>query len=321
MLNPALFEKNSLELVSTRKGYGEGVLEAGKQDENVVVLTADLKVSTYSHLFAEAFPERFFDVGVAEQNMAGIAAGLALSGKVPFMASYGVFSPGRNWEQVRVSICYSDANVKVVGSHGGLSVGADGATHQALEDIALVRCLPGMTVVVPCDYFEAKKATLALAQMKGPAYLRLARAKTPVLTKEKDTFEIGKAQVWQKGADILFIACGPILYEVILAARELETRGKSCGIINCATVKPLDEKTILKEVEGLAENGGMVVTVEDHQRIGGLGSAIAELLGEHAPVKMKILGVDDRFGESGSYEELLAKYGLNAKGIVEVVLS
>jgi len=304
---------SKLEKTATRDGYGDGVVEAGKEDEDVVVLTADLTDSTRSNKFEEAFPERFIEVGVAEQNMAGIAAGLALSGKVPFVASYATFNPGRNLDQIRTSVCYSKANVKIVGAHAGLSVGPDGATHQALEDIAIMRVLPNMTVLSPADYQEAKKATIAAAEHKGPVYIRTAREKTAAFTTEKTPFEIGKALVLMEGKDLTIISTGPILYEALKAAQELTfKRGITCEVINLSTIKPLDEETILKSVEKTRK----VVTVEEHQMYGGLGGAISELLSQKLPVPVKIIGIEDSFGESGKYDELWEKYGIDSQNIV-----
>jgi len=304
---------SKLDEIPTRNGYGEGVVEAGKADENVVVLCADLTESTRSEDFSKKFPKRFFQMGVAEQNMAGVAAGLALNGKVPFIASYAVFSPGRNWDQIRVSICYSEANVKIVGAHAGLSVGPDGATHQALEDIALMRVLPNMTVLNPCDYEEALKATVAAAKHKGPVYIRLAREGTPVFTTKDTPFEIGKAETFMEGRDITIFSTGPILYEAMKAAKELEEKHKiSCEVVNVSTIKPLDTKTIL----AAARKTRKVVTVEEHQENGGLGGAVAELLSQEFPVEMKIIGVKDTFGESGDPKELWEKYGISMHNIV-----
>jgi transketolase len=301
-----------LDQIPTRDGYGDGATEAAEKDSNVVVLTGDLTESTRSQTFKERFPEKFIEVGVAEQNMAGIAAGMALSGKTPFIASYATFNPGRNWDQVRVSICYSKANVKIIGAHAGLSVGPDGATHQALEDIAITRVLPNLIVLSPCDYIEAKKATITAAKHKGPVYIRLARDKTPVFTTDKTKFEIGKATTLMEGGDITIIGTGPILYEALLAAKELkDNRNITCEVINVSSIKPLDEETIIKA----AKKTGRVVTVEEHQKAGGLGSAVAELLAQKAPVPMKLLGIDDNFGESGKYSELLEKFGLSAHHI------
>jgi transketolase len=307
---------SKLEMTATRDGYGDGVVEAGKENEDVIVLAADLTDSTRSNKFEEAFNERFIEVGVAEQNMAGIAAGLALSGKIPFIASYATFNPGRNWEQIRVSVCYSNANVKVVGAHAGLSVGPDGATHQALEDIAITRVLPNMTVLCPADYQEAKKATIAAAKHKGPIYLRTAREATAAFTTEKTPFEIGKAQILMEGKDLTIISAGPILYEAMKAAQELKLkRDITCDVINLSTIKPLDEKTILESVSKTRK----VVTVEEHQINGGIGGAISELLSQKLPVPMKIIGVEDTFGESGKYNELWEKYGIDSQNIMNEI--
>lgn len=302
-----------IKLEPTRNGYGDGVVLAGKSDPNVVVLCADLTESTRSEDFKKQFPERFIEVGVAEQNMAGISAGLAIGGKVPFMASYATFSPGRNWDQIRVSICYSENNVKIIGAHAGLSVGPDGATHQALEDIAITRVLPNLVVISPCDYEEAKKATIAAAKYVGPVYIRLAREKTPVFTTPQTPFEIGKANILMEGRDITLISTGPIVYETLKASQELKLKyGISCEVINVSTIKPLDEKTILNS----ARKTGKVVTVEEHQIYGGLGGAVAELLSQKLPTPMKIMGIENTFGESGQYIELLEKYGISDNHIV-----
>ncbi len=315
-LNPKLFDEKNIEREPTRNGYGRGLVEAGKRDENVVVLCCDLKDSTRSKMFEDKYPDRFVEVGVAEQNMAGIAAGMSFAGKVPFISSYAVFSPGRNWDQIRVSVCYSNANVKIAGAHSGISVGPDGATHQALEDIAITRVLPNMTVVVPCDSIETEKATVALAKAKGPAYLRFAREKTPVITTKKTPFKIGRAEILREGKDISIIACGPLLYEALVAAEYLYKKHKiDCEVINSHTIKPLDKKTILKSVK----KTGRVLTVEEHQVTGGMGSAVAEFLSSEYPVHIEMIGVEDRFGESGTPDELLDKYGLNKQAIIEKV--
>ncbi len=307
-LNKDIFT-SKLDKVATREGYGDGVVEIAKQNNNVVVLCADLTQSTKSEKFKKVFPNRFFEMGVAEQNMAGVAAGLALSGKVPFMSSYATFSPGRNWDQIRVSICYSEANVKIVGAHAGLSVGPDGATHQALEDVAITRVLPNIVILNPCDYEQARKATIEAVKYKGPVYLRLAREATPVFTSEKYPFEIGKANVLMEGKDVTLISSGPILYEALKAARELSLRyGIGCDVIDLSTIKPLDEKTIIDS----ARKTGRVITLEEHQVIGGSGSAVAELLSQQLPTPMMFLGVKDSFGESGHFDELWEKYGINA---------
>lgn len=296
-----------------RAGFGRGLLAAGQRDKNVVALCADLTESTKMDAFANAFPERFVEIGVAEQNLATVAAGLALAGKQPFIASYAAFSPGRNWEQIRTTICLNDTNVKIVGSHAGVSVGADGATHQMLEDIALMRVLPNMRVVVPCDSVEAEKATLALAASPGPAYLRLARDKTPVVTTPETPFTLGKAQVLRAGKDMTLVACGPMVYQALVAAETLARAGVEAEVINCAVIKPLDSVTILAS----ARRTGKVITVEEAQAAGGLGGAVAELLSEHEPLPLARIGIADQFGQSGAPNELLEHYGLTAKHIVE----
>lgn len=308
--------QDAAQFVSNREGFGDGIVEIANELSNVVALTADLTESTGLTKFEEKYPERFVQVGVAEQNLAGIAAGMALAGKIPFMTSYGVFSPGRNWDQIRVSICYSNANVKIVGSHGGLATGKDGATHQALEDIALTRVLPNMIVIVPCDYIEAKKATIAAARVNSPVYIRLCREKTPIITNDQPYFEIGKANIIKEGKDITIIGSGPILAEGLKAAEKLNKDGVSCEVINCHTIKPIDSQTIIKS----AKKTGKVITIEDHQVTGGLGSAVSELLSENLPTKVHRVGMRDKFGESGSYEELLSKYNMDANSIKEAIL-
>ncbi len=313
-LSKEIFRKN-IKRVPIRVGYGEGLLEAGKKDKNIVALCCDLTESTKTSFFKNTFPDRFVEVGVAEQNMAGLAAGMALgAGKIPFISSYAVFSPGLNWSQIRVSICYSNANVKIIGAHAGISVGPDGATHQALEDLAITRVLPRMVVVVPCDSIEARKATMAVAKHKGPCYVRLAREATPVITSEKTPFKIGKAHVYREGKDITVIACGPLVYEALVASEKIK-KNISCEVINCSTIKPLDKKTILKSVK----KTGRVVTVEEHQITGGLFGAVAEMLASEYPVPVTGVGMPDCFGESGRPEELLEKWGMNCKGIIKTI--
>lgn len=309
-----LFGKN-IEQVPTRNGYGEGVVEAGQKDPNVMVLCCDLTDSTRSAAFKEKFPQRFVEVGVAEQNLVGLAVGMALEGKVPFCSSYAVFNPGRNWDQVRVSVCYNQANVKIVGAHAGISVGPDGATHQALEDIAITRCLPHMTVIVPCDYLETKKATIEAAKLKGPVYLRFAREKTPVFTTAKTPFKIGKAEVFKEGKDVTIIGCGPLVYVALQAAEELRKQKIDAEVINCHTIKPIDVKTIVQS----AKKTGKVVTIEEHQIYGGLGGAVAEVLSQNHPVPLQIIGMPDSFGESGEPQQLLDKYGMNVAEIIKRV--
>ena len=313
-LNPKIGH-DDIEQIPTRNGYGEGLLELGELDENVVVLTADLAESTRAEAFGKKYPERFIECGVAEQNMMGIAAGLALYGKVPFVSSYAVFSPGRSWDQLRVSVCYSKANVKVAGAHTGISVGPDGATHQALEDIAITRVLPNLTVVVPCDSIETKKATVALGQKEGPAYFRFGREKTPVMTTIETPFVVGKAEIFKEGDDVAIIGSGPVLYNALLAAMELEKQGISCMVVNNHTIKPIDIDTIV----GVALHCGAVVTVEEHQVMGGCGSAVAEVLALHQPVPMEMVGMQNTFGESGKPQELIEKYGMDVKAVIEAV--
>lgn len=302
-------------LEPTRKGFGRGLVAAGEKNLQVVALSADLTDSTQIALFAEKFPERFIEVGIAEQNLVTVASGLAAMGKVPFTSSYAAFSPGRNWEQIRTTICLNDRNVKIVGSHAGLYTGPDGATHQMLEDIALMRTMPNMVVVVPCDSVEAEKATLAIAADTRPAYIRLARDKSPVLSTAQTPFEIGKAYVYESGEDVTIIATGVMTYHALVAAEKLFKDGVSAEVIHVPTIKPLDSATIIKSIR----KTGAVVTVEEAQINGGLGSAIAELAGEECPVPLHRLGVKDRFGESGKPEELLEHFGLTAKHIALAV--
>jgi transketolase len=294
-----------------RKGFGRGLLAAGKLDENVVAACADLTDSTQMNLFKEAFPDRFVEIGVAEQNLVTVGSGLAAMGKVPFVSSYAAFSPGRNWEQIRTTICLNDRPVKIIGSHAGVSVGPDGATHQMLEDIGLMRVLPNMVVIVPGDSLEAEKATLAMARDGRPNYLRLAREATPIITTEKTPFEIGKAYVYTPGHDITIVATGTMTYQALVAAEILFKDGIDAEVVHCPTIKPLDSVTILKSVQ----KTGRVISVEEGQIVGGLGSAVAELLSEECPVSLKRIGVRDHFGESGKPEELLEHFGLTAKHI------
>ena len=316
-LNQNLFEED-VEKVPLRQGYGDGLLEAGKENENIVALCADLTGSTKTNIFADEFPERFVQVGIGEQSMASVAAGMAAMGKIPFIASYAMFSPGRNWEQIRTTICYNNSNVKIAGCHAGVSVGPDGGTHQAIEDIAIIRVIPRMTVVVPCDSIEAKKATIAGLKMTGPFYIRLAREGTPVITTEDTPFEIGKAQVfWSPDGnpDVSVIACGSLVYNAILAAKKAEEDGIKVEVVNNHTIKPMDEKVITES----AKRAGAVVTVEEHQAMGGMGSAVAEVLAKNNPVPIEFVGVNDRFGESGEPEELIEKFGLGADSILEAI--
>lgn len=297
---------------ATRKGFGRGLLKAGQTQDEVVALCADLTESTQMNLFAEAFPDRFVEMGVAEQNLVTVGSGMAAMGKIPFVSSYAAFSPGRNWEQIRTTIALNNQPVKIVGSHAGVSVGPDGATHQMLEDIALMRALPNMIVIVPGDSLEAERATLALAADKDhPAYLRLAREATPIISTPRTPFEIGKAYVYTHGTDITVVSTGTMTYEALLAAEMLFKDGVDVEVIHVPTIKPLDAVTILKSVR----KTGLVVTAEEGQINGGLGGAIAELLGEEHPVPLKRIGVRDRFGESGTPKELFELMGLTAKHI------
>jgi transketolase len=299
----------------TRKGFGEGLLEAGKNDSEIVALSADLVESTQVEPFAKEFPDRFVEMGVAEQNLVTVASGMAAIGKKPFVTSYASFSPGRNWEQIRTTICLNDRPVRVVGCHSGVSVGPDGATHQMLEDIALMRALPNMIVVVPADSLQAKKATEELAKIDKPSYLRLTREKTAVFTSENSEFKIGKAEVLKEGDDLTIVACGPLVYEALKAARELNNIGKSVEVINCHTIKPIDSKTIIKS----AKKNGLVFTLEEAQTTAGLGGAVSELLSEHQPTKIIRLGVRDRFGQSGTISELWKEYQLDSASVVKSV--
>jgi len=315
-LSPEIFNKD-IKQVPTRDGFGEGLMMAGEFDPNVVVLCADITESTRASLFRDKFPGRFIEVGVAEPNMAGIAVGLALSGKIPFIASYATFSPGRNWEQIRTFIAYSNANVNIAGAHAGISVGPDGATHQATEDIAIMRVLPKMRVFVPCDAIETKKATVTAAKIWGPDYIRFARDKTPVFTTEETPFIPGKAEIfWESSKPkCLIIGAGPLLYNALVAARDLGKEGISTIVLNSHTLKPLDEKIIIE----LAKKCRAVVTVEEHQVSAGLGGAVAEVLAKHCPTPMEFIGMQDTFGESGSPAQLIEKYGMGIKDIKEAV--
>lgn len=313
-LNPKLFD-NDIEQVPIRTGFGEGLVDAARADERVVGLCCDLTESTKMDAFAKEFPTRFFEMGVMEQSMASTAAGMAAMGKVPFMSSYAMFSPGRNWEQIRTTICYNDRSVKIAGSHAGVSVGPDGGTHQALEDIALTRVIPRMVVITPCDSIEARKATLAAAKTNSPTYIRLAREKTPIITTADTPFEIGKAQIFYKpekaSINVGIIACGSLVHNAIMAARALEDEGIGAVVMNIGTVKPLDREAVIT----LAKECGAIVTVEEHQVVGGMGSAVAEVLAVEYPTKMAFVGVQDVFGQSGTPEELIRHYGMDKEGI------
>ena len=312
-LNPKIFDED-VETAPTRDGYGTGIVLAGDRNGQVVALSADLTESTRTDAFAKKFPERFVEVGVAEQGMATVAAGLAESGKIPFIASYATFSPGRNWEQIRTTAAYNHANVKIAGHHAGISVGPDGATHQAIEDIATMRVIPRMQVIVPCDAIEAEKATLAAAHLFGPVYLRFGREKTPVITTSETPFTPGRALVlWEsKKPQVAIFGAGALLHNALLAARELERMKIGSVVINLHTVKPLDQEAVVK----YAKLAGSVVTVEEHNVLGGVGSAVAEVLARRLPTPQEFVGMQDVFGESGKPDELIAKYGMDMPAIL-----
>ncbi len=326
-LNPKLFDAD-VEQIPIRKGFGEGLLKAAEIDKRIVGLCADLTESTQMLSFKEKFPNRFVEIGVAEQNLVTVASGMAAMGKIPFVSSYAVFSPGRNWEQIRTTVCYNNRPVKIAGSHAGISVGPDGGSHQALEDMAITRVLPRMVVLSPCDAIEARKATMAAAKTDSPTYIRLAREKTPVITTEDSPFEIGKAQILfegkkqapasrlskegKKGHDSVgIIATGALVFKALKVAQKLDAEGKHVIVMNLATIKPLDEDAIIK----LAHETNAIVTVEEHQIRGGMGSAVAECLAAHFPVPIEFIGVNDQFGQTGKPDELLEHYGMGEKDI------
>ena len=329
-LNPKLFDAN-VELQPIRKGYGEGLVKAAEQDSRVVGLCADLTESTHMVAFKEKFPTRFIEIGIAEQNLAGVASGMAAMGKIPFITSYAMFSPGRNWEQIRTTIAYNNQPVKIAGSHAGVSVGPDGGTHQAIEDIAITRVMPRMVVISPCDAIEARKATLAAAKTDDPTYIRLAREKTAIITTEDTPFEIGKAQIYfdsRIGAatvpmnkklaaaqanmlDVGIIATGALVYRAIKAAERLSREGKRVAVMNLATIKPFDADAVIR----LAHDACALVTVEEHQIAGGMGSAVAECVAAHHPVPIEFVGVHDLFGQSGTPDELIKLYGMDEQAI------
>lgn len=315
-LSDKALDLTTVEQLPTRKGYGEGLLAIGEQDKRVVALCADLTESTQTHLFAQKFPERFIEMGVAEQNLAAVAAGLAAYGKIPFIASYAMFSPGRNWEQIRTTAGYNNTPVKIVGAHAGVSVGPDGATHQAIEDIAIMRVIANMTVVYPCDAIEGKKATMASVGIDGPVYLRFAREKTPVFTTLETPFQIGRAEVlWESDGkpDVAIVACGPLVHKALLAAAELEKSGTKVRVINNHTIKPMDVETIT----AAARDAGAIVTVEEHQVQGGMGSAVAEVLAKTHPIPIEFIGVQTQFGQTGQPDELLKHFHMDVPDIIE----
>lgn len=316
-LNQKLFDKE-IELVPIRKGFGEGLLILGEENKDVVGLCADLTDSTYMNLFRKKFPERFVEIGVAEQNLATVASGMSAMGKIPFISSYATFSPGRNWEQIRTTICYNNRKVIVVGSHGGVSVGPDGGSHQALEDLAIMRVLPNMTVISPCDYIEAKKATIASLKYPGPIYIRLAREKTEVVTTEETPFEIGKAEVFyeqEEKSDVTIIVTGAFVFRALNVAKKLEENGIKVEVVNIHTIKPLDENVLLEK----AKKSGAFVTVEEHQVVGGLGSAVSEFISKNHPLPIEFIGVQNKFGQTGRPEELISFFGMDEVSIEKAV--
>jgi transketolase len=305
-----------LKLVPTRNGFGEGLIEAGSRSRDVLGICADLSESTRFEGFKKAYPEQYIEIGVSEQMLVAMAGGLAAVGKIPWIASYAMFNPGRSWEQVRTIMALNETNVKIAGAHAGVSVGPDGATHQAIEDIAIMRVIPHMTVVVPCDSVQTKKAAIALSEMWGPVYLRFGREKSAVITTDETPFEIGKAQILREGNDVAIIACGILVYNALIAADRLSAQhGIECRVVNNHTVKPMDEVAIVDA----ARSCGAIVTVEEHQRQAGMGSRVAEILAQHHPVPIEFIGVDDRFGQSGDPFELVEYYGMGADSIAEAV--
>lgn len=317
-LNENLFSEEC-EKKATRNGFGEGLVKAGKKNKQVVALCCDLTESVRMHLFQEAYPERFIEIGVAEQNLASVSSGMAAMGKIPFAASYAMFNPGRNWEQIRTTVAYNNVPVKIVGGHAGISVAQDGGTHQAIEDIAIMRVIPRMEVIVPVDAHQADLATQAIAETDAPTYIRLEKQKTRIITSPKTPFEIGKAQVlWRPetmSARVGIISCGSVTATVLDVAKYFEEKGIGVKVLNMHTIKPLDTTAVIE----LAQETGRIVTVEEHQKAGGLGSVVAEVLSQEHPTKMKFVGVDDAFGESGTAAELLSKHGLDFEGIKSAV--
>lgn len=306
---------DQVEMIPTRFGYGDGLVALGSDDPNVVVLGADLTSSLCADRFQKRFPERFIQIGIAEQDMMGVAAGLSIVGKIPFVSTYGVFCTGRAWDQLRTTVAYAKLNVKIGSGHGGISVGPDGATHQALEDIAITRTIPNMTVIVPADYHETLKATIASAKIDGPVMIRFGREKVPVITTPDTPFEIGKAEIYRDGDDVSIIACGVMVYQALMAAEKLAGEGISVQVINSHTVKPIDKETIL----AAARKTGAVVTAEEHQVMGGFGSAVAEVISQNYPVPVKMVGIQDSFGESGKPDDLMEKYNLLDSDVVNAV--
>ena len=308
-----LDDPKSIKQLPTRNGFGEGLLEAAKANKNVIGICADLSESTRMLALKETLPDQYIEIGVSEQLLVALAGGLASAGKIPWIASYAMFNPGRSWEQVRTVMALNETNVKIAGAHAGVSVGPDGATHQAIEDIAIMRVIPHMTVVVPCDSVQTKKATLALTAMNGPVYLRFAREKSPIVTTEQTPFELGKAQVFREGKDVAIVACGILVYNALIAAQELASEGIDCMVVNNHTVKPMDEPGIVEA----AKRCGAVVTVEEHQVAAGMGSRVAEILAQRHPVPIEFIGVHDQFGQSGDPVELIEHYGMGTTSIKE----
>jgi transketolase len=311
-MSAAISLPEKVEMKKTREGFGRALVALGEKDPRIVVLVGDLSESTMVHFFAERFPERFIQVGIAEQNMCGVAAGLAALGKIPFFATYGAFASCRAADQIRVTVAYTNLNVKIAGAHGGISVGPDGATHQAMEEISIIRSIPNMSMVVPCDYWETYKATVAAAQHVGPVYLRFGREDVPVVTNEQTPFTFGRGEVFAEGRDLTIIACGVMVYEALRARETLAAAGVSARVVNLHTVKPLDRQLIVR----CARETGAIVTAEEHQVNGGLGGAVAEAVVQEHPVPMELVAVHDRFGQSGKPSELMDAFGLRARDIV-----
>lgn len=299
----------------TRVGFGHGLVDLGDKDERIVVLVGDLMESTNVNFFAEKFPKRFIQVGVAEQNLALVATGLSLMGKIPFFSTYGAFAAYRCLDMIRISLCYSNTNVKIGGAHGGISVGPDGATHQAMEEISILRSIPNMNLIVPCDYWETRKATIAAAAVNGPVYIRFGREPVPVVTDESTPFVLGKANTYREGGDVAIIACGTLVYEALVAAEILAGEGIDCRVIDMHTIKPIDREAIIKA----ARECGAIVTAEEHQVMGGLGGAVAEVVVAQHPAPMEFVAVMDRFGQSGKPDELMAAFGLKSKDVIAAV--
>jgi transketolase len=308
-----LDDPKSIKQVPTRNGFGEGLVEAAKANKDVIGICADLSESTRMLALKEALPDQYLEIGVSEQMLVAIAGGLSATGKIPWIASYAMFNPGRSWEQVRTIMALNETNVKIAGAHAGVSVGPDGATHQAIEDIAIMRVIPHMTVVVPCDSVQTKKATLALTALRGPVYLRFAREKSPIVTTEQTPFEIGRAQLFREGKDVAIVACGILVYNALVAAQELAAEGIDCMVVNNHTVKPMDDAAIVQAAQAC----GAVVTVEEHQVAAGMGSRVAEILAQRHPVPIEFIGVQDQFGQSGDPAELIEHYGMGTTSIKE----